>query len=156
MRDKKYIDETLNDAIENNKLPFFIVGVGEYKIEARDGQYGAVVTDYAAIMQALYRKYQQNQEQKFLDEIKKSFEFLCSNIKSKDLMTIILEIDYHLSLEKDKKTPFKLDCTKLLKLVKENLIKNKEMYEQEIYGNFLDNVNSCISSISENYGHKIL
>lgn len=156
MRDKQYIDKMLNMAIENNKLPFFIAGIGVYQIESRDAQYGAIVTDYAAIMQALYRKYQQNQDQKFLDEIKKSFEFVCSNIKSKDLMTVLLEINYHLSLEEEKQTPFTLNCSKLLKLINENLIKNKQMYEQEIYGNFLVNANSCISSLNENYGNKIL
>lgn len=147
MRDKQYIDEMLNLAIENTKLPFFIAGVGIYQVEARDAQYGATVTDYAAIMQALYRKYQKNPEQEFLDEIKKSFEFVCVNIKSKDLITVLLEINYHLSLEGEKQTPFTLDYGKLLDLINENLTKNKKMYEQEIYGDFLLNVNSCISSI---------
>lgn len=156
MRDKQYIDKMLNLAIENNKLPFFIAGIGVYKIESKDGQYGAIVTDYAAIMQALYRRYQQNQDQKFLDEIKKSFEFVCINIKSKDLMTILLEINYHISLEKEQQTPFSLNYSELLKLIKENLTKNKQLYEQENYGNFLLNANSCISSINENYSHKIL
>lgn len=156
MRDKQYIDEILDLAIKNNKIPFFLAGIGEYKIESRDGQYGAIVTDYAAIMQALYRKYQQNQEQKFLENVEKSFEFACSNIKSEALITVLLDINYHLLLEKEKKAPFALNYSKLLKLIKENLMENKQLYEQEIYKNFLINANSCISSISENCVNKSL
>lgn len=156
MRDKHYIDKILNLAIENNKLPFFIAGVGAYQIESKDGQYGAISTDYAAIMQALYRKYQQNKDQHFLDEINNSFEFVCKNIKSEALITILLEINYHLSLEIEKQTPFKLDYSKLLNLINKNLIENRQMYEQAIYGNFLANANYCISSINENYINKSL
>ena len=99
MRSEPYVDEMLNLAIKNNKLPFFIAGIGVYKIESKDGQYGSIATDYAAIMKALYRKYEQNREQKFLDEIEIAFELISVNIKSKDLITILLKINYHLSLE---------------------------------------------------------
>ena len=52
--------------------------------------------------------------------------------------------------------PFALNYKKLLKLVKNNLIENKQLYEQEIYGDFLVQANSCVSSISENYDKYIL
>ena len=53
----------------------------------------------------------------------------------------------NIAIEEDKQAPFKLDYNKLLKLVDENITNNKQMYEQEIYGNFLENVDSCITAI---------
>ena len=116
----------LEVSLKYDDLWSFLVGGPGYELNAPNG-YGVKEQNTTLVMQAIYTKYQSDPS--VAEKLEEALEYdLGSSRNGSDVIEMLNIIKYQLSSEKVGSAPFKIDCEKFLSLVKENIIRNKELY----------------------------
>ncbi len=116
----------LEVSLKYDDLWSFLVGGPGYELNAPNG-YGVKEQNTTLVMQAIYTKYQSDPS--VAEKLEEALEYdLGSSRNGSDVIEMLNIIKYQLSSEKVGSAPFKIDCEKFLSIVKENIIRNKELY----------------------------
>lgn len=152
---EKYNDYLLELALKKDLLDKFIAGTGFFEITAPQGM--NVPPSYSAseTMQTIYRKYEKDNKQNIPLLTQNAFYKIFDEYKSRRIVNAINAINYHMSLEKDGKAPFKLDCQTILEKARENLINNKDLFQNGEYS-FWDDLENADKNLNESHGIHIL
>ncbi len=122
------LEEALKNANENEKFFRYLFGVGLFEIKGRTIE-GYSEHAFNITMDAIYKKYESYPEIKNM--YYSTMEEKCACAKTyKMIYDIFRIIEYQIFAEKNGIAPFKIDYEKLLNILKNNLIKNKETIRQ--------------------------
>ena len=123
----KQIEENIDVALKSNKLHYFLLGVGFYKIYTPP--YAQMVVHSAGIMNSLYRYSKNNRN--IQAEVQSAFE-LIAGIKTFYAVDATMElVYYHLAQEKQGLATFHLDCRKILDILSNNIKSNLDFYKSK-------------------------
>lgn len=150
-----YAEKMLDLAIKHNKIESYVSGEPPLKITAVTED-GKKINNSMLVMKCIYKKHLKNKE---LELDKKVYDAMMKVLKTRNhedlVLNVLRNIEYHIFLQNEGVAPFEMDCAELLKEAKNNIIRNKNRFENDKYGMWtdLENINEAFEN---NYGHKIL
>ena len=125
-----YSEKLLNLALKTNKLKNYLVGEGifDLKMETKGG---LKINNYFLVMEAIYKKYKEKKQEEIDKKVYDAMlKILKTTTNEMDVYSLMLMIEYQMYSEKVKYAPFELDNNELLKELKNNIERNKEIYMQ--------------------------
>ena len=149
----------IESAIKYNCLYSYLCGSGFYKLSAGTMNKDMVI-NVGAIMESLYLYYKKNSNISIL--IQHELEKMATFRTFMAVYAVSSLVEYQLESEKKGNATFKLDNSKILELLRNNIKTNYDFYtKQGELGNYLltKGLIPIIQSIDDNistYGHKIL
>ncbi len=153
------ITRSIEVALESNKLYYFLLGIGFYKIYTP--AYAPMIVNTAGIMESLYR-YSKN-VRNIQSEVQTAFEMMAS-IKTFYAVDATMElVYYHMEQEKNGRASFSLDCKKILEILSNNIKENLDFYKAagELEDRKLDNgiypiIQEFDTKFENNHNQKLL
>ena len=180
---EEYNDYLLELALKEDLLDKFIAGTGFFEITAPPGM--NIPPSYSAgeTMRTIYRRYEKSNNQnaplptqnilrklfkkhkshKISIDNNKNIPLLTQNAflkifntyKSKRILNAIDAINYHMTCEKNGKAPFKLDCQVVLEKARENIINNRDLFQNGEYS-FWKELENADKRLNASHGMHIL
>ncbi len=125
---KELAEKLLDIALKYDELDKFITGYPGYEVTVNDG-IGNKVNSIDAIMQSIYKKYGENSS--ITEHLYTAIAVRINSTKNGETLLYLIDmIKYQMREEKANTAPFKINCIELLDLVKENIIRNRDIYNR--------------------------
>lgn len=125
-REKENI-RLLEIALKNNRLYSFLLGNGIYRLDG--GSPFAPVFNTSSSMYVIYSYYSKHKSDDFVHEFQSTLEYLSGRKAFGAVYCALSTLDYQLSHEKNGTAPFQLNNEKIIAILKENIMNNKDFYQ---------------------------
>ena len=155
---KQLANSLLNRAFRYDEFDRYVGAYIPYSITMPDG-HGGEMECISVKMEAIYDCYRNNPDsgidKKFYEALLKGTS---TAVVTRIMVAMLRTIEYQIMAENAKIAPFKIDNDVLLLNIKENLIKNRELYNSKRFQNegFFDLMQQHNNDLMENYGRKIM